>query len=117
AYFAIQNIHPVTVVLANVPLTGIPLYIIAVGSLLVGLAISFVLSLFGAFSSFLELRGKDATITDARNTIAKLRQENQNLRVENANLRGRSETGHDKVIIEKKPTYTPTLMQRLRNNF
>jgi uncharacterized integral membrane protein len=69
---AIQNTLPVQIHLAGYTWSGVPLFIIAFASLLVGLAIAWFLSLFSWASSSLSLHGKEARANKAENTVSQL---------------------------------------------
>src|SRR5437868_6607768 len=92
--FSTQNTHGVTITLANYPLTGVPLYIIATVSFLLGIIISFIGSLFSSISSFFALHSKDAAITQANTTIKNLKNRVQELELENTRLRGHKHSAY-----------------------
>ena len=50
AFFATQNTQAISITVANYPLTGIPLYLIVLGSLLLGFLVSWILSFFDVIS-------------------------------------------------------------------
>jgi uncharacterized integral membrane protein len=87
AYFATQNTTPVTIRLAQYALEEIPLYLVVVGSLFVGLFISWILYLARAVSSRLTIYGKDHEVRRARRTAADLETRVQELQAENAQLK------------------------------
>ena len=89
AVFATQNTQPASITLATYRLTDIPMYVVLMGSLLVGVLMSWVLSLFGAASSFFTLRRRESTIHGMDRTIADLKRKNHDLEVENVKLRER----------------------------
>lgn len=89
AFFATQNTNGVTITLANTPLTEIPLYIIVIGSLLLGLLLASFFNVANLISSAFKLRGKDTTIKGADKTIATLKSENHNLKAEVADLKAK----------------------------
>ncbi|GEM_PF-359122 len=88
AYFATQNTNGVTITLANIPLRGVPLYMIVVGSLLIGLFTSWIISLADGISSMLTIHGKDTAIKKAESAITDLKTELHMLELENARLKG-----------------------------
>lgn len=90
--FATQNTGLTQIALGNYQLSGIPLYVIALGGLLIGVLISWILSFFGAMSSFMTLRGKDSKINDLRKSLTDMKQKIRDLEVENARLRGEHDT-------------------------
>lgn len=88
AFFATQNTIPTSISIANYRFTGIPLYMIAIGSLLLGVFISWIISITDAFSSTLAIHGKDSKIKDADRAIENLKEEIHELEIENARLKG-----------------------------
>jgi uncharacterized integral membrane protein len=87
AYFATQNTTPVTVRIAQYALEEVPLYLVVMGSLFVGLLISWILYLARAVSSRLTIYGKDHEVRSARRTAANLETRVQELEAENAQLK------------------------------
>jgi uncharacterized integral membrane protein len=85
-YFATQNTSPVTVHVAQYAFEG-PLYLVIVGSLFVGVFISWILYLARAVSSKLTIYGKDHEVRRARRTAANLETRVQELEAENAQLK------------------------------
>lgn len=92
AYFATQNTAGVTIRLAQTVFPGIPLYMVMIVSMLVGMLMAWVVSLIDNVGSLFVLRGKDARIRHAQNTVHQLETRLQDLEVENAKLRGEQVT-------------------------
>ena len=119
AYFATQNTMTVPISLGVYQFFGVPLYLIAFGSLLVGLLIAWVIHLVGALGFLLSLKGKDAKIREREFEMSNLRAKLQALEVENSQLRG-----DKRVIVEdnrhleaQARAAQPNIFQRIRNNF
>lgn len=72
AFFAIQNTSPVSINLAGMSFSGIPLYVIMLVSLLAGLIAGWVISLFDWASTTMTLRRKDVRLHKAEQTIGYL---------------------------------------------
>lgn len=89
AFFATQNTSPVSVVLLGYLIT-VPLYVVVIGSLLLGFIVSWVFSLFDSISSFLKIRGKETKIKKDQKEIDGLKKRVSDLELENANLRGKA---------------------------
>lgn len=87
AYFGIQNSSPVTIRLNDYVWNDVPLYMVIVGSLLVGLFIAGILYLARSVSSKLTIYGKDRAIKKTKHTIAELEQRVRELEVENTQLK------------------------------
>ena len=92
AFFATQNTQAISITVANYPLTGIPLYLIVLGSLLLGFLVSWILSFFDVISSALKIHRKESTIKDANKQISELTKRVHQLELENERLK--AESGH-----------------------
>ncbi len=92
AYFGTQNTQTISVTLANYNLNGIPVYVIVLGSLLLGFIISWIISLVDVISSAFKIRGKESSIKDANKQIANLTKTVHQLELENERLKAQS--GH-----------------------
>jgi uncharacterized membrane protein YciS (DUF1049 family) len=92
AFFATQNTQAISITLANYPLTGVPLYLIVLGSLLLGFVVSWVISLADVISSALKIHGKENTIKDDKKQISELTKKVHQLELENERLK--AESGH-----------------------
>jgi uncharacterized integral membrane protein len=88
-YFATQNTTPVTIHLADYALEDVPLYLVVVGSLLIGLFVAWILYLARSVSSTLAIRGKNTEVRRARETASELEERVRDLEVENSRLRMR----------------------------
>lgn len=89
AFFATQNAGPVDLRLSTLQLTGIPLYWIVLGSVLITLVFSWIMLLIDSISSSFALHGRD-------NAVKKLKKDNEvlvkkvhQLEVENARAQGK----------------------------
>ncbi|MDO8658169.1 MAG: lipopolysaccharide assembly protein LapA domain-containing protein [Candidatus Levybacteria bacterium] len=91
-FFATQNTQTISITLANYPLTGIPLYLIVLGSLLLGFLVSWIISLVNVISSALKIHGKESTIKNANKQISELTRKVNQLELENESLKAKS--GH-----------------------
>jgi uncharacterized integral membrane protein len=87
AYFGMQNISPVTIRLNEYVWDDVPLYLVIVGSLLVGLFIAWILYFARSVSSTLTIYGKDRAMKKAKHTVADLERRVQELEAENARLK------------------------------
>lgn len=94
-YFATQNTMPVTIRLADYAVEEVPLYLVIVGSLLVGLLIAWILYIARSVSSSITIHGKDTEVRRARQTVADLEHRVQQLEVENARLRTKYPDAYD----------------------
>jgi|1186.fasta_scaffold253395_2 uncharacterized integral membrane protein len=91
-YFATQNTMPVTIRLADYAIEEVPIYLVVVGSLLIGLFIAWIIHVARSVSSSITIRGKNTEVRRARQDVADLEHRVQELEVENARLRTRYAT-------------------------
>jgi len=87
AYFGMQNISPVTIRLNEYVWNDVPLYLVIVGSLLVGLFMAGIFYFARSVSSTLTIYGKDRAIKKTKHTVAELEQRVRELEAEEARLK------------------------------
>ena len=92
AFFATQNTQAISITLANYPLTGIPLYLIVLVSLLLGFVVSWIISFVDVIASALKMHGKENMIKNANKQISELTKRVHQLELENERLK--AESGH-----------------------
>lgn len=115
AYFATEN-----TLLTNLTIGGlqydIPLYLVILGSLLLGLVIAWVINTIEWAGSTLSIHDKEHQIKQTQNKIIELQNSLQRLELENARLRTvekEPETKTQYVEVVRKPN----LLDRLRASF
>jgi len=86
AFLATQNTLPVQIHLGGYTWSGIPLYGVAIVSLLVGLVISWLLSIVNWASSSLVIRSKEVRAKKAETGMAQLQSRIQELENKNTEL-------------------------------
>lgn len=86
AFFATQNTSGVTLRIGATMLVNLPLYLVVLGSLLVGFLISWIFSLIDSLSSKFTIHGKDSTIKQTKKTVVDLTKKVHQLELENAKL-------------------------------
>ena len=94
-YFSTQNTQTITITLANYTFQNIPLYLAIGVTLLLGISLSWFISLIDSFSTAMKIRGKENTIKDAKKTIQELTKQINTLEIDNAELKGKVEKKHD----------------------
>lgn len=114
AYFATQNTNTITLHMAHY-YSSIPLYAVVVGSILLGIFISWLISLVNAISTSLELRGKNSALKNSARAIDRLEERVHELEVENASLKGVS----DEPVVEEERVHEtrPGFFSSLRHRF
>src|SRR5579885_3498213 len=104
ALFSTQNTVGVPVNVGSYSLFQVPLYLLVLGSLLVGLIISWIISLFDAFGSFMTVRSRDAKLHESDLKIRNLQRRISELQVENARL-SRPSNVQVRHVDTSKPVY------------
>lgn len=112
SFFALQNTQLVNLQFQNYMVEGIPLYIVAVSSMLIGVVISFAISLASSLSSQMTIFSKNQKIKATENSLSQLEDKIAKMEEENEKLRSQGET---KPIIHQSPFARPNLFQRLRH--
>ncbi len=87
-YFATQNTETISINLLGSRLSDIPLYAILGVTLVIGLAFSWFISLFGTLGAMMKLRGKENVIKDSKLAIKDLEKRINQLELQNAKLTG-----------------------------
>jgi len=114
AYLATQNTVRVDLNLSGYVL-NIPIYLVALGSLLIGFLISSIVSIIDSISAFFTIHDKDHKIRVGQRTVGQLEDRIQQLEIENAQLKGqKGEQVNSQKAIEKE--HHPRLIDRLRHN-
>lgn len=90
AFFATQNTNIVSVKFLQYSLSSIPLYFVVIGSLVVGIFLTWILSLVGSISSLLTLRGKESKLKEAQRENTDLVKQIHKLELENERLKAES---------------------------
>jgi uncharacterized membrane protein (DUF106 family) len=91
AYFATQNTGLIHITIASFYSGGIPVYVIVIGSILLGIFISWLISLMNSLTASFKMRKIHAEIRDAHRTIDELTKKNSELLKENASLKSEQE--------------------------
>lgn len=87
AYFATQNTGVVSLRFLQYNIPNVPLYVVVAGSLLVGLLLSWIISIVNGIATSLTMRGKESKIKDYRKENADLTKRIHQLELENTRLR------------------------------
>ncbi|HAI22218.1 TPA: hypothetical protein DCP77_03365 [Candidatus Collierbacteria bacterium] len=86
-YISRFNFVPVSVNLGVVSISDVPLFYVIVGSLTVGLVLSYIVYLFNSISTSLMLRGKDKEIKKNKDEVLELTKRVHQLELENEKLK------------------------------
>src|SRR5258708_4069408 len=108
AFFATQNTGLVHIVLANYLISSVPMYVVVIVSLLLGIVISWFISIVDMMSSTVTIYGKDHEIKKSQETIVELKERIHDLELENAQLD--KEVKEESRIEEK---HAPSLFARM----
>lgn len=87
SYLAIQNTTLVTLNFAGHLIDNIPLYLVILGSLLLGFLIAGVLSSVNSMFSAFRIMGKNNVINSSQKEIETLKEKIHHLEIENAELK------------------------------
>lgn len=90
-YISRLNLMPVTVDLKLYTFSDIPLFYVIVGSVLVGLVVSYLVYLIRVITTSLKLRGKDKEIKKNKDEVLELTKRVHQLELENEKLKHKSE--------------------------
>ncbi len=94
AFFATQNTALVSLTLGKYHLVGVPMYLIVLGSLLIGLLVSAIINWVNTLAASLEIHGKDSKIRESKKTVAELMKQVHQLELENTEY---------KTLLKKMP--------------
>ena len=112
AIFATQNTGVVHIMLGSYLISGVPLYMLLIGALLLGILISWFLSAVNSFSLFRNLSEKDREIRQEQQTIHDLQKKNKELSLEIEQLKRESHAQKEFV----KEEHRPSVIERIRHN-
>lgn len=93
-YFATQNTAPVNIQFGDFVFQNVPLYLVTVGSLIVGLLIVWIFYIARTVSTTLTIAGKDREVKRSNRTVAELEQKIRDLEAENMRLRTAGATNY-----------------------
>lgn len=116
AYFATQNTGLVHILLGSYLLRDIPLYVIVIGSILLGVFISWLISLVDTFSSAFTIHGKESEIKKMQKVIDELRQESHEQEIEITHLKDELEKttpSEQEQSADEKPSFHQGFRQAL----
>src|SRR5258708_39694239 len=88
ALFANQNNSGATIYLGSTTLQNIPLYLVVLGSMLVGLIMAWVINLIEGVFTGVKILGKNQAIKSGQKELEKLQGKIHELEIENAKLKG-----------------------------
>lgn len=86
AYFATQNTTTLTLHLSSYTLTGIPIYLVMLGSLLIGLLFAWIFQILNAISSSWAWRNKENALKQEKKSNLELIKQVHQLELENTKL-------------------------------
>lgn len=87
AFFATQNTQEVFISFGNYRFSGIPMYFVVLIALLLGILVSWLISLFGSVSSFFALHGVNKEIQSSEKSVVELTKKVHQLELENERLK------------------------------
>src|SRR6266480_499613 len=115
AYFATQNPITVSITLASYHFFNIPLYMLVAGSLLFGLLVAWVISLFSSLGNSFHFHKQNNRIQKDDKIIQDLNNKIHDLELENTRLKEKS--SHTSPTPPNVTRYDhPSLLSRIRHN-
>jgi len=119
AYFATQNTGLIHLTIANFSSRGIPLYVVIIGSMLLGIFVSWLISLVNALTASVRMRKINTQIRNADKTIDELIKKNAELAKENSLLKGEKKdiTTEDEKEqkVEEEPISRPHIFHQAKS--
>lgn len=112
SFFALQNTQPVTLHLQNYVIDNVPVYLVAITSLLIGIILSFVASLAGSISSAVAIFDKDQKIRNTQKALDKLHDKIDELESENQRLKA---SRNAPQFMHQSAFEKPNFFQRIRH--
>ena len=115
AYFATQNPITIPITLASYHFFNIPLYILVAGSLLFGLLVAWIISLFSYFGNSILFHRQNNRIQKDNKLIQDLTNRIHELEIENTRLKEHNTT--TKIVSSDTTRYDhPSLLTRFRQS-
>jgi uncharacterized integral membrane protein len=87
AYLSLQNTMLVSLNFLDYTIPNLPLYYVIIGSMLIGLLLSYTIHLIHSFFTTLTIHSKDKKIMQERKEVAELTKRIHKLELENATLK------------------------------
>ena len=91
AYLSLQNVMIVSLNFLDYTIESIPLFYVIIGSMLVGILLSYVIHLINSIFVFFTMHDKDKKIMDDQKQVAELTKRIHQLELENARLEKESD--------------------------
>lgn len=95
AFFATQNTGVISLHFLNYTIPGIPLYVVIICALIVGLFLSWIISMVNGVATGLTIRGKESKIKDYKKENTELVKEVHKLEIENTKLKAETNAPDD----------------------
>jgi hypothetical protein len=116
AYFATQNTGNVHILLGTYLISGIPLYILVIGSMLLGVFMSWLISMVNAFSVLFSIHKRDTALKHSEKEIKNLEEKNHELEMELARITGKNPQTPDEEV-EEDPDRRPSFFHHMSQRF
>lgn len=86
-YLALQNNAHVTLTLLNYTFPNVPLFLVILGSMLIGVLLAYIIQIANSISMALTIHGKDNKIKESENDLTALTKKTHQLELENESLK------------------------------
>lgn len=114
SYLALQNTQGVTLQFQQWQITNIPVYVLVIASMLIGLFISFAISLADSIAQTMTMFSKDHKIKSTEKSLESLEGKIHQLEIENARLKTMR---HEPSFMRQSMFEKPNIFQKLRHRF
>jgi len=94
AFLAFQNSAPVTLTFLNYTFPDVSLFLVILGSMLVGALMVYIIHLVNSISTAFTMHGKDNKIKESEKDLTQLTKKAHQLELENESLKKDSPTAH-----------------------
>jgi uncharacterized integral membrane protein len=111
---ATQNTTLVDLRLGGYSFSQVPVYVVSLGSLIIGVLLAALVHLAHSLSSFFTIHHKESQIRETESTVRDLEAKIRDLEIENARLRGETGETLTEKVEEQQPH--PNFFDRLRHN-
>jgi hypothetical protein len=113
AYLSRQNSLPIVTTIGNNTYFSIPLYVITLGTYILGILIAWIIEIPQTISTALQITGLGRSIKSGNNTIVDLQNKLRKLEIDNVKLQERNQS----IIASKRidGNYKPNIFQNILN--
>ena len=118
ASFATQNVGAINVRIGPYDFFGVPVYLIAFGSMLVGLILAWIINTVESIGSAVTIHDRESKLSDVADRNNRLEDKIHELEIENAKLKTNNDISSNYEIRQGDISreYRPSFWDRLKHN-